>query len=44
MIAVVSDPQRAKKMGAANVAVTRDRADWSKNFPQLARLVEGLTK
>jgi len=44
MIAVISDPQRAEKMGAANVAVTRDRADWSKNFPQLARLVEGLAK
>jgi hypothetical protein len=29
-------------MKAANVAVARTRANWSKNFPLLARKVESL--
>jgi glycosyltransferase involved in cell wall biosynthesis len=42
MIAVVTDPRRAARMGEANVAVARGRADWGKNFPILARLIEEL--
>ena len=42
MIAIVADSRRAARIGEANVAVARDRADWSKNFPELARLVEEL--
>jgi glycosyltransferase involved in cell wall biosynthesis len=42
MISVIADPPRAGRMGESNVAVARDRADWSKNFPKLARLVEEL--
>jgi len=40
MVAVVADPRRAARIGETNVAVARARADWSKNFPQLARLIE----
>lgn len=42
MVAVVADTGRAARMRESNVAVARDRADWSRNFPQLAELVESL--
>ena len=42
MIAVANDSKRVSRMSQANVAVARSRADWSKNFPLLARKVESL--
>jgi glycosyltransferase involved in cell wall biosynthesis len=42
MIAVASDERTVARMRAANVAVARSRADWSKNFPLLARKVESI--
>ena len=43
MIATATDERTVARMKAANVAVARTRADWSKNFPLLARKVESLT-
>jgi glycosyltransferase involved in cell wall biosynthesis len=42
MIAVASDERTIARMRAANVATARLRADWSKNFPLLARKIESL--
>jgi glycosyltransferase involved in cell wall biosynthesis len=42
MIATATDERTMVRMKAANVAVARTRADWSKNFPLLARKVESL--
>jgi glycosyltransferase involved in cell wall biosynthesis len=42
MIAVASDERTVARMRAANVAVARSRADWSKNFPMLAQKIESL--
>jgi glycosyltransferase involved in cell wall biosynthesis len=42
MTAVASDERTVARMRAANVAVARSRANWSKNFPQLARKIESL--
>ena len=42
MLAVVTSAGRANRMARANVEVARTRADWSRNFPLLARRVEAL--
>lgn len=42
MLAVVASAGRAGRMSRANVEVARTRADWSRNFPLLARRVEQL--
>ena len=42
MLDVALDPKHAERMSRANVAVARERADWSRNFPILARKVESL--
>jgi len=42
MLAVASDPMIVARMRAANIAAARSRADWTRNFPLLARKVESL--
>ena len=42
MLVVASDPMNVARMRAANIAVARSRADWSRNFPLLAKKVEAL--
>jgi glycosyltransferase involved in cell wall biosynthesis len=42
MLAVASDPMGVARMRAANIAAARSRADWTRNFPLLAKKVESL--
>ena len=42
MLAVVASAGRAGRMSRANAEVVRTRADWSHNFPLLAKRVEQL--
>jgi glycosyltransferase involved in cell wall biosynthesis len=44
MLAVATDERTVARMKAANVAVARSRANWSKNFPLLAQKVESLVR
>src|SRR5256885_16599582 len=42
MLVVASDPMSVARMRAANIAAARSRADWTRNFPLLAKKVESL--
>jgi glycosyltransferase involved in cell wall biosynthesis len=42
MQSVVSHPHEAARMGTANIATARSRANWDANFPELVTLVERL--
>jgi glycosyltransferase involved in cell wall biosynthesis len=42
MLEVVADPEAAGAISEANVTLARDRADWSRNLPLLARKVESI--